>query len=335
MLALHVGTYAKDGGQGLVPLAVGDDGALTSGEPFAQAANASFGVTRDALAYLVDEQDEGALNVLARADDAWRRVARVPTGGAAPCHLAVDRDSTRLAAANYANGTAALFVLGADGLPQGEPALFQASGSGPNRERQEGPHAHCVRFSHGNEALYLVDLGGDQVLCLTLGRGATFADARTAWRAPPGSGPRHLLFHPRRTLAVVLSELAATLTLLEAGDFKLRPVQAVSTPPADFAGDNLGGHLELNAEGTRVYVSNRGHDSLAVFALEQDRLELLQHVPSGGAHPRHFALLESERLLAVAHEKDGRVTLFEIAPDGTLAPKGEGTTVPGACFILA
>jgi 6-phosphogluconolactonase len=120
-------------------------------------------------------------------------------------------------------------LLGADGLPQGQPALFQASGSGPNEERQEGPHAHCVRFSLGGEALYLVDLGGDQMLCLKLGRGATFADARTAWRAPPGSGPRHLLFHPRRTLAVVLSELAATLPLLGACACRLRPIQSVST----------------------------------------------------------------------------------------------------------
>lgn len=334
MLTLHIGTYEKDGGRGLVPLRVAEDGAMTEGEPFADAANASFGVAREGLVYLVDEQDEGAITILARGD-VWQRAMRVPTGGAAPCYLALDRDGTRLAAANYASGSVALFVLGANGMPDGPPALFQASGSGPNEERQEGPHAHCVRFSHGNEALYVVDLGADQVTCLKLGRGATFADARTAWRAPPGSGPRHLLFHPRRTLALVLSELAATLTLLEAGDCKLRPVQTVSTQPADFRGENLGGHLELNAEGTCAYVSNRGHDSIAVFAIQGNRLELLQHVPSGGAHPRHFVLREDLGLVAAAHEKDGRVTLFAIGKDGKLAPKGKGATVPGACFVLA
>lgn len=335
MLTLHVGTYEKSAGRGLVPLTVAEDGAMAAGEPFAGAANASFGVARGGLVYLVDEDDEGAVNVLARGAKGWRLAGRVPTGGAAPCYVALDRDGTRLAAANYASGSVALFVLGADGLPEGAPALYQASGSGPNEERQEGPHAHCVRFSHGNEALYVVDLGADRVVCLKLGRGATFADERTAWRAPPGSGPRHLLFHPRRTVALVLSELAATLTLLEAGDCKLRPVQTVSMQPANFRGENLGGHLELNAEGTRAYVSNRGHDSIAVFGIDGNRLELLQHVPSGGAHPRHFVLREELGLLAAAHEKDGRVTLFAIAKDGTLARKGKGATVAGACFVLA
>jgi 6-phosphogluconolactonase len=181
----------------------------------------------------------------------------------------------------------------------------------------------------------ICDLGADQVTWLKLGRGATFADARTAWRAPPGSGPRQLLFRPRRTLALVLSELAATLTLLEAGDCELRPAQTVSTRPADFRGENVGGHPELNVEGTRAYVSNRGYDSMAVFAIEGNRLELLQHVPSGGAHPRHLVLREDLGLLVAAHEKDGRITLFAIAADGSLAPMGKGATVPGACFVLA
>jgi 6-phosphogluconolactonase len=192
-----------------------------------------------------------------------------------------------------------------------------------------------VRFSPGGEGLYMVDLGADRVACLTLGRGAVFIDEATAWRAPPGTGPRHLLFHPRRALAVVLSELAATLTLLEVRDGKLRPWQTVSTAPADYRGDNLGGHLALNAAGTRVYASNRGHDSIAVFALDNGELELLQRVPSGGAHPRHFVLDERRSLLAVAHERDGRVALFAIGADGTLAAKGAGATVEGACFLLA
>ena len=157
----------------------------------------------------------------------------------------------------------------------------------------------------------------------------------TAWRAPPGTGPRHLLLHPQRRLALVLSELASTLTLLAQRDGRFAPVQALSTLPADFAGESLGGHLELSADGKRVYGSNRGHDSIAVFALDDGRLEPIQHIPSGGAHPRHFALLADLQLLACAPEMDGRVTLFDIGADGTLAAKRAGITVPGACFILA
>ena len=336
MLPLHVGTYAKNGGRGLVPVMVADDGGMTAGEPFAGAANASFGAHGHGLVYLVDEREEGAVTVLRpTGEGGWAPIARVPTHGAAPCYLSLDRDCTRLAVANYGSGSVALYALDSTGRPAAPPAVFQSRGSGPVADRQDGPHAHCVRFTPGGEGLYLVDLGADRVECLKLGKGALFIDAATAWRAPPGTGPRHLLLHPQRRLALVLSELASTLTLLAQRDGRFAPVQALSTLPADFAGESLGGHLELSADGKRVYVSNRGHDSIAVFALDGGRLEPIQHIPSGGAHPRHFALLEDSHLLACAHEEDGRITLFDVGADGTLAAKGAGITVPGACFILA
>src|SRR5690606_22562252 len=113
-------------------------------------------------------------------------------------------------------------------------------------------------------------------------------------------------------------------------------IGAHSSLPADFAGESLGGHLALNAAGDRVYVSNRGHDSIAVFALDASggEVELLQHIASGGANPRHFVLLEDERLLIAAHEKDGRVEAFEMARDGRLSAFGPGVEIPGACFVM-
>jgi 6-phosphogluconolactonase len=338
MVTFYVGTYEKSGGRGLTPLSVAAGGACTTGEPFAGAANASFAVRGRGLVYLVDERDEGAINVLRARDGGWERVAQVATAGAAPCYVALDPGGTRLAAANYATGSVALFDLDAHGLPIAPPTVFQGSGSGPVADRQDGPHAHCVRFSSGGEELYWVDLGADRIGCLTLtppSAGATFLQETTAWRAPPGIGPRHLLFHRSRPLALVLSELASTLTLLEMHEGRLRPRQTLSTLPTGFSGESLGGHLELSVDGTRAYASNRGHNSIAVFALEDERLELIQHVASGGAHPRHFAPLEGEGLAAIAHEKDGRVRLFGISADGTLAATGHGATVPGACYVLA
>lgn len=335
MATLHIGTYARNGGRGLVPVAVGDDGALEPGSAFAAAANASFGAHGNGLVYLVDERDEGAVVVLRREQDGWDWLARVPSQGQAPCHLALDPLGSRLAVANYGSGSVALYALDGRGWPVGRPASFQGRGRGPVADRQEGPHAHCVRFSRGGEGLYVVDLGADRVDCLKLGKGAVFLEAQTAWRAPPGSGPRQLLFDPRRPSALVLSELASTLTLLDVREGKLHPRQAASTLPPGFDGQSLGGHLALNAAGDRVYASNRGDDSIAVFACADGRLELLQHVPSGGAHPRHFVLLEERRQIVVAHEKDGRVAVLGIAPDGTLAALGKGITLPGACFVLA
>ena len=337
MATLHVGTYAESGGRGLVPLTIGSDGSVAVGDAYPDAANASYGAhsARRGLHYLVDEQDEGAVSVLRCDKEQWRRLGRVTTGGAAPCFVALDAREERLAVANYGSGDVALFRLDERGLP-GVRSMVRSSGSGPVADRQEGPHAHCVRFSRDGAALYLVDLGSDRVLRIALD-GDGFGPAATAWQAPPGSGPRHLLFHPEAPLALVLSELVSELTVLAVEGDALKPCTACSTLPAGFDGESLGGHLALNAAGDRVYVSNRGDDSIAVFGLDatSGQLTLRQHIPSGGAHPRHFVLLERERLLIAAHEKDGRVEAFELTGDGRLAAIDRGVNVPGACFLLS
>ena len=333
MTLLHVGTYEESGGRGLVPVELAADGALIPGEPFADAANASFGARGTGLVYLVDEQDEGALNVLRREGGRWRRLARVPTGGAAPCYVALSADGRQLAVTNYASGSAALYRLDAEGLPQLPPAMFRNEGRGPNEERQEGPHLHCARFSPDGSALYLVDLGADQVVCLALSEEG-FGEASVVWTAPSGSGPRHMLLHPTEPRALVLSELAATLTLLGRGPLGFETLKKQATASPGPGGENLGGHLAVNPARTRAYVSNRGDDTLAVFTLGGG-LEPLQHVPSGGRHPRHFALIVAERKLVVAHEKDGTVASFDIEADGRLRDTGHRVTIPGACFVLA
>ena len=334
MVELVVGTYEQSGGCGLVPLTIGRDGTIVLGEPDASAANASFGTysPKHGLHYFVDEQDRGAVSVLRVGPNGWRRVVRVAGGGAAPCYLTLDAEEGRLAVANYGSGSAALFELDGEGIPQ-KCAVFRSEGRGPVADRQEGPHAHCVRFTADGSEVFLVDLGSDRVWRIEAN--GSFGSAGVAWQAPPGSGPRHLLFHPHAPLAVVLSELASELTLLAVTPEGLLPRSAHSTLPHGFGGESLGGHLAFNAAGDRVYVSNRGHDSIAVFALDADdgEIRLLQHVRSGGVHPRHFVLLEDEALLVAVHERDGRVEVFALASDGRLAALEQGLMVPGACFL--
>lgn len=152
--------------------------------------------------------------------------------------------------------------------------------------------------------------------------------------APAGSGPRHLVFHPSLPLALFVSELANTLTLLRVDDDQLVAVQTISTLPAGFAGKSLAGQMSLNASGDRVYVTNRGHDSIGVFAWRHGALELLQHVPSGGASPRAFVLLEDEGQLLLANEEGGNLSSFSILADGTLSPPEVKIPLPGAVFLL-
>ncbi|MEZ0496409.1 lactonase family protein [Sphingomonas sp. IW22] len=259
-------------------------------------------------------------------------------GGAEPCYVALNAAQDRLAVANYGSGSIAVYRLDdASGVPRDAPEVLRRhSGSGPVADRQDGPHAHCVCFSPDQRWLYHVDLGADAVFAYPFdAETGAVGDPCVAYAAPAGSGPRHLTFHPTLPVAVLASELASTLTLLRIDDGALVATQTVSTLPVDFAGQNIAGHLCINRAGDRVYVTNRGHDSIAVFALVMNgSMSLLQHVPSGGASPRAFVLLEDQRQLVLVNEEAGNVAVFSILSNGTLAPHHQVLPVPGAVFVF-
>lgn len=338
MPAFHVGTHEKGGGRALYRVDYAPAGGWTIGEAFEGAANASFGVRspRFGLDYLVEESEAGRIGVYRRNSGEWTRQAEVASGGACPCYVAIDAAETCLAVANYQSGSIALFALDPQsGLPCDPPAIYRHAGRGQNKERQEGPHAHCVIFGGNDRTLFHVDLGTDQILAHSFLTGpARITDTRVAYQAPAGSGPRHLLFHPARPLALLISELASTLTLfdIEAGCLSRRSVR--STLPPACSNENIAGHVGLNRRGDRVYATNRGHDSIAVFTLEGDRLELVQTVPSGGRSPRFFALFEDEALLILANEEGGTLTAFKIGSDGNLSRLPGDCSLPGPVFLF-
>jgi 6-phosphogluconolactonase len=333
MAELFIGTYAKAGGEGIYPLTLSPDGALNLRPCAAPARNSSFGAfsQRHGIHYVVDEF-AGRVGAWRRDGEGWQQLASVSTSGTETCYVALDEDHRRLAVANYGSGSLALLSLDARGLPHGPSAAFQDRGSGPVEGRQEGPHMHCVRFGPDGRSLYAVDLGADHVLRFALDA-MRLDDCRIAYRAPPGSGPRHLLLHPERPFALLVSELASTLTLLALDEGRLEPLATCPTAPAGWSGDNLGGHLEWPATG-RAYVTNRGHDSVALIAVDLDAATLtpIQHVASGGQSPRHFWL--GDKHLVVAHEKDGTINSFAVDGGGRLAATEQRVTVPGACYVF-
>lgn len=206
------GGYADAGAKGLY-LVRHRIGRLHVESVVAPIRNVSAGIRRDALWYLVDEVASEV--VLVDSVD-WREVARFPSGGEAPCHLALDATGTMLAVANYGDGTTALFALDDRGLPTGDPDCYRHDGNGPDPERQASPHAHWVGFAPDG-MLYVTDLGGDCVLSFLSDRGV-LGEAEVAFAAPPGSGPRQIAFHPDQPSLYLLSELASTLTELERSD---------------------------------------------------------------------------------------------------------------------
>ncbi len=331
---LIAGTYASEGGPGLVSLAHGAQG-WRSGAVRAGIRNASFGVRSAAtgMRYLLEEQTQGMVGVYTAG---LVRRGGASTLGADPCHAALSPDGRRLAVANYSSGSVALFTLDRAGQLAGEARSIQHEGSGPNRERQTGPHAHWVGFSAGGTQLHSVDLGADAVFLHRLGAGGA-VDTSIAYRTEPGAGPRHLARHPRLPIAYLVTELANTVTVLRAhADGRFSALATLSTLPKGFSGASAGAHIAVNAAGTRLYISNRGHDSIAVFAIGGDgALTPLQHAGCGGHWPRLFLLREGDREMLVANERSGNIARLAIGADGLLGTAAKGVALPGVVFLSA
>jgi len=325
--ALIAGTYAGKGGAGLYPI---DSGGRV-GTAIATLPDTSFGVSHGGRRYLVREKAQGRLIA---TDRAGRILADLSSGGDDPCHVAIDRTGARLAIANYSSGTVAVYPIDRRSGVPGAPVVRQQAGKGPDSGRQEGPHAHWVGFSPDNRFLHAVDLGADAILTYDF-TGAVPSEPRVAWRAEPGAGPRHLVRHPRLPVAYVATELANTLVTLNArrdGGFTTR--SSVSLLPTGFSGKSQAAHIAIDAAGRRLYVSNRGHNSIAVFDLARDGTpRLVQHIASGGDWPRFFLLLEESGQMLVAHERSGTIAGFRLLPDGRLAATGERIAVPGVVFL--
>ena len=262
------------------------------------------------------------------------------TGGADPCHLQCDRTGKVLAVANYSGGNFAIFPLGRDGRPGGAPTMLAPAGSGPNKERQAGPHGHETIFDPSNRFLLAVDLGTDEVhvykFDASTGR-VTPNDPPSA-HLPPGSGPRHLAFHPSGKFVFVINELLSTVATFawDGARGALTPVSSISTLPAGFTGSNSTAEIAVHPNGRFVYGSNRGHNSIAVFAAAADgRLTLVEHEPTRGETPRHFTLDPSGRWLIAANQDSGTLAVFSVDQQtGALAPSGALAQVGAPVCVL-
>lgn len=332
---LIAGTYAREGGKGVYPLHAGSGGWAVQ-PPIATIRNASFGVrsARHRLRYLLDESDEGSVGAY---DESYRSHASRSTGGGGPCHAALAPDASALAVANYSDGRIALLPLDRrTGLPDGDAQIAQHEGRGPNAERQAGPHAHWVGFSRDGRWLHSVDLGADAVFAHRYyARKRALSDMTVAYRTPPGAGPRHLAWHPRLPVAYLASELSNTLTVLDAGaDGAFRERRVMSTLPNGHRAPSSVAHIAMNAAGTRLYVSNRGHNSIAVFEVAANGdATPVQHESTGGHWPRFFLLLERRGAMLVANERSGQIATLALGRDGRLKLTEQRVQVPGVVFL--
>lgn len=262
------------------------------------------------------------------------------TGGIGLAHVAIDATGHTAAVASYHGGHVATFPIQADGsLAPRASFLPQEGPLGPNAKRQDKPHPHSVTFSPDNRFAYACDLGLDRIFVYRHDP-ATGSFAPTGAAATgPGAGPRHSKISVDGRFLYAISELGGTIEAFtrDAATGALTRLQAVSTLPADFTGDNLCAEIRLHPNGRFVYGSNRGHDSLAVFARDPERgtLTFVERVPCGGRHPRNFALSPDGTWLVCANRDSDNLVSFRVEPaTGRLTPTGHQAAVPQAVCVL-
>lgn len=284
---------------------------------------ASGGVSSFAI-----DQHTGALTLLNQQ----------PSGGAYPCYISLDRTGKAALVANYGGGTVSLLPVAADGQ-LGTPVSDQHTGNGPH-PNQAGPHAHCLLPDPTNKFAFGVNLGTDQVVGYRLdaAHGQLARLPEPAFVARPGAGPRHLVFHPNGRGAYLINELNSTLTALayDAATGHFRELQTVTTLPASYTGDNSCADVHVSADGRFLYASNRGRNSIAVFAIDAatGTLTPVQDVDTQGRTPRNFALAPSGRLLLVANQNSDTVVSFRVDPQsGKLSATGYTAQVPAPMFL--
>jgi 6-phosphogluconolactonase len=260
---------------------------------------------------------------------------QVPTRGAGPCHVSLDKNGTFVLVANYDGGSIVSFPVHDDGSLGTASGFVQHSGSGPNKERQEGPHAHWIGTSPDNRFALAVDLGLDQVLVYGFDSGkGIFTPMLSGFaKVKPGAGPRHLAFHPNGKFAYVLSEMESSVTVFsyQAKTGAFSSLQSVSALPADYSGPKEAAEIAVHPSGKFLYTSNRGHDSIAVFAIDEKKgtLKSLGQVLTGGKTPRHFAIDPTGAYLLAENQESNNIVIFHIDPaTGSLTPTGQTVDVP-------
>ncbi len=297
--------------------------------------------------YAVNETNPGEVSAFAvdAASGMLTPLNRQSASGAAPCHLSVDASGRWVVIANYTSGNFAVLPIEGGGRLGPVASTVQNSGIGPNAQRQEGPHAHMIGFDPGGQYVLGVDLGIDRTRVFRLDAAAgrlnpvAASGGESPLSAAPGAGPRHFAFHPNGQFVFVINELSSTLSAFafDSATGGATEMQTLSTLPPDFVGQSSTAEVIVHPNGRFVYGSNRGHDSIAIFAVDEatGRMTARGHESTRGRTPRCFGIDPTGSFLYAANQNTDNILAFRIAPDtGRLTPTGQVTTVPTPVCVI-
>jgi len=272
-----------------------------------------------------DDESQGAVSAYAvnRETGELTLLNQKASGGGAPCHLVVDATGRCVLAANYFGGNTVVLPLSADGALQDMSCLIQHTGSGPNQARQQEPHAHSVNLSHDNRNAYVADLGTDRIWIFHFDpdQGQIAAATLDSAAGVAGGGPRHLALHSSGRLAWSNNEMGNTIMGFrrDPRTGRLTMIQELSPLPDDFLGRSHTAECLLHPSERFVYVSNRGHDSIAAYRIADDgQLALIEIESSGGEEPRNFRFSPNGRWMLSENQNSNTVVVFRVEDNGGL-----------------
>ncbi|WP_282020522.1 lactonase family protein [Planomicrobium okeanokoites] len=262
--------------------------------------------------------------------------SRSSGNGDHPAYVTIDRSGKWLLSVNYSGGNVNVFELKEDGSIGGMTDSVQHEGTGPNHERQDAAHPHSIIQVPGENLFAVSDLGTDTIYFYQLDMQNGKLALDHAVDTEPGSGPRHVAFHPKLPLIYSLGELDSTMTVLTVGqESEIKPVQRVSLLPTAFEGENTAAEVVVSEDGKFLYASNRGNDSIVSFEIDESgKLRSPEFTSSGGAGPRHFSLVPGGKWLIAANEKSDTLTVLKLEDGRAIELAQEIKTTAPVCVKI-
>jgi 6-phosphogluconolactonase len=342
---MYVGTYTYFlGSRGIYHFHFDPEtGTVSGGELAAKTSNPSFLGVRPGGHYLyaVNENTNGSLSAFSIGTDGrLTPLNQKPTNGASPCHVFVTRDGRHVLVPNYSSASAEVFAIQKNGSLGKMTAFERFTGSSVNRDRQMEPHPHSNYLDASGRFAYVCDLGTDEIHGFRFNppSGALIPDKTAGGRVAPGSGPRHLVFHPRKNFAYVINEMGESITAFarNPNDGSLRAFQMAPILPANFHRFSAAAEIVIHPSGKFLYGSNRGHNSVTVLSIaENGRLTPVDFTPTGGKTPRSIAIDPTGKWLITANQESGTIFVFKIdQKTGKLIPTGQKVAVPAPVCVL-